>query len=83
MYPPQDLNQEKRGMIWIKIKVLQKNMMNRTKGWQELEWAMAWGKINGIHHYNYRKATFDQHRLSSNILDMDSQVEESKSTWWW
>jgi hypothetical protein len=24
--------------------------------------------------------SFDQHRLSSDILDMDSQVEESKST---
>jgi hypothetical protein len=40
---------------------------------------MARGKRDGIHHYSYRKVTFDQHRLSFDILDMDSQVEESKS----
>jgi hypothetical protein len=82
MYPPPNLNQEKHGMVWIEIKVLQKNMMNNTKCRQELEWAPIWGIIDGIHHYNYRKATFDQHRLSSNILDINSQVEESKLTWW-
>jgi len=60
--------------------VLQENMMNNTKCWWEFEWASAWGRINGIHHYNYHKTTFNQHRLSSDIPDMDSQVEESKLT---
>jgi hypothetical protein len=32
----------------------------------------------GIHHYNYRKAASDEHHLSSDIFDMDSQVEELK-----
>jgi hypothetical protein len=54
-------------------------MMNSTKCRQELKWASAWGKIDGIHHYNYRKAAFDQYRLSFDIPDMDSQVEEFKS----
>jgi len=31
MYPPPDPSQEKRGMVWIEIKVLQENMMNSTK----------------------------------------------------
>jgi hypothetical protein len=62
----------KRGMIWVEIKVLQKNMMNNIKCHRELEWAPAWGRIDGIHHYNYRKATSNQHCLSSHILDMDS-----------
>jgi hypothetical protein len=35
---------------------------------------------NGIHHCNYHKAAFDQHRLFFDIPDMDSQVVESKST---
>jgi hypothetical protein len=83
MYPPQDLSQEKCGMVWIEIKVLQENMMNNTKWQKEFEWTPAWGRIDGIHHFNYHKTTFDQHRLSSNIHDMDSQVQESKSTWWW
>jgi hypothetical protein len=26
MYPPPDLSREKRGMVWVGIKVLQKNM---------------------------------------------------------
>jgi len=37
------------------------------------------GKIDVIHHYNYHKTRSNQHRLSSNIPDMDGQVEESKS----
>jgi len=57
MYPPLDLNQEKHDMVWVKIKVLQENMMNNTKCQQEFEWASAWSIINGIHHYNYRKTT--------------------------
>jgi hypothetical protein len=81
--PPLDLNWEKRGMVWVEIKVLQENMMNNTKGGWELEWAPAWSRIDGIHHYNYCKATSDQHRLSSDIPDMDSRVEESKLMWWW
>jgi hypothetical protein len=81
--PPQDLRWEKRGMVWIEIKVLQENMMTNTKCQQELEWPSAWGRINGIHHYYYRKVASDQHRLSFDIPDMDSQVEESKLTWWW
>jgi hypothetical protein len=56
---PPDLSQEKRGMVWVRIKVLQEIMMNNTKCWQELEWALIWGKIDGIHHYNYRKVAFD------------------------
>jgi hypothetical protein len=83
MYPPPDLSREKRGMVWVEIKVLQENTMNSTKWWRELEWALAWGKIDGIHHYNYRKATSNHHRLSFDIPSMDSQVEESKPTWWW
>ncbi len=62
---PLDLSREKCGMVWVEIKVLQKNMMNITKCQHELEWAPAWGRINGIHHYNYHQATSDQHRLSS------------------
>jgi hypothetical protein len=83
MYPPLDLSWEKCGMVWIEIKVLQENMMDNTKCQWELEWALAWGKIDGIHHYNYHKAGFDQHCPSFDILDMDSQVQESKLTWWW
>jgi hypothetical protein len=83
MYPPLDLSQEKRGMVWVEIKVLQQNMMNSTKCQQELERALAWGKIDGIHHYNYRKVASDQHCVSSDIPNMDSQVEEPKLTWWW
>jgi hypothetical protein len=37
MYPPLDLSQEKRGMVKVEIKVLQENMMNNTKCWQELK----------------------------------------------
>jgi hypothetical protein len=69
MYPPLDLSREKRGMVWVEIKVLQENMMNNTKCWQELEWVPDWGRIDGIHHCNYCKITFDQHHLSSNILE--------------
>jgi hypothetical protein len=83
MYPPLDLSREKRGMVWVEIKVLQENMMNNTKCQWEFEWTPAWGRTDGIHHYNYRKTTSDQHYMSSDILDMDSQVEESKSAWWW
>jgi hypothetical protein len=28
---PLDLSQEKRGMVWVEIKMLQENMMNSTK----------------------------------------------------
>ncbi len=70
MYPPPDLSREKRGMVWIEIKVLQENMMNSTKSRRELEWVPNWGKIDGIHHYNYYKITSDQHHLSSNIPDI-------------
>jgi len=59
MYPPRDLSQEKRGMVWVEITMLQENMMNNTKCRQEFEWISAWGRIDGIHHYNYRKTTFD------------------------
>jgi len=83
MYPPLNLSQEKRGMVWVRIKVLWESMMNSTNCRQEFEWAPAWGKKDGIHHYSYRKVTSDQHRLSSNIPNMDNQVEESKSMWWW
>jgi len=37
-------------------------------------------QIDGIHHYNCYKPTFDHHRLSFDIPDMDNQVEESMST---
>jgi hypothetical protein len=37
MYPPPYLSREKRGMVSVEIKVLQKNMMTNTKSWQELE----------------------------------------------
>jgi hypothetical protein len=43
------------------------------------EWAPASGKRDGIHHYSYCKATFDQHHMSFDIPDMDNQMEESKS----
>jgi hypothetical protein len=78
MYPPTDLSWEKCGMVWVEIKVLQENMMNNTKCRQELNWALVRGRKDGVHHRNYRKITSDQHRLSSNILDMDSQVGEFK-----
>jgi hypothetical protein len=51
-------------------------MMNNTKRQWELEWISTWDRKDGIHHYNYRKATSNQHRLSSNIPDMDSQVQD-------
>jgi len=54
--------------------------MNSTKCQQELEGAPTLSRIDGILHYNYRKATCNQHRLSFDIRDMDSQVEESKLT---
>jgi len=41
---PPDLSQEKCGMVWIEIKVLQENMMNNTKCRWELEGVLAWGK---------------------------------------
>jgi len=69
MYPPLDLSREKRGMVWVEIKVLQENMMNNTKCWRELEWVSDWGRIDGIHHYKYCKITSDQHHLFSNIPD--------------
>jgi hypothetical protein len=80
--PPLDLSHEKHCMVWVEIKVPKENMMNSTKCWRELEWALAWGKRDGIHHYNYHKTTSNQHRLSSNIPDMDSQMEESKFGGW-
>jgi hypothetical protein len=83
MYRPLDFSWEKCGMVWVEIKVQQDNIMNSTKCEQELEWALVWGRKDGIHHCNYHKVTFDQHRLSSNILDMDRQVEESRLMWWW
>jgi hypothetical protein len=43
---------------------------------------LARGRIDGIHHYNYRKTTFDHHHLSFDIPDMDRQVEESKFDKW-
>jgi hypothetical protein len=58
-------------------------IMNNTNCQKELEWVPAWSKRDHIHHYSYCKAAFDQHRLSSDIHDMDNQVEESKSMWWW
>ncbi len=36
--------------------------------------------IDGVHHYIYHKVAYDQHRPSFDIPNMDSQVEESKST---
>jgi hypothetical protein len=60
MYPPPpNLGWEKRDIVWIEIKMLQENMMKNTKCRHELEWVPAWGKIDGIHHYNYCKAAFD------------------------
>jgi len=35
---------------------------------------------DNIHRYSYHKVASNQHRLSFDIPDMDSQVEESKST---
>jgi hypothetical protein len=72
MYPPLDLSWEKRGMVWVEIQVLQENMMNNTKCRREFDWALAWGRIDGIHHYNYLKTTSNQHCPSSNIPNMDS-----------
>jgi hypothetical protein len=59
MYPPLDLSWEMRGMVWVEIKVLQENMMSSTKCRRQLEWASAWGRIDGIHHYNYGKVASD------------------------
>ncbi len=47
---------------------------------RKFEGTLAGGRIDGIHHYNYCKATSNQHHMSFDIPDMDSQVEESKST---
>jgi hypothetical protein len=73
MYAP-NLNQEKCGMVWVGIKVVQEIMMNNTKCQRYLEWTSTWDRKDGIHHYSYRKTTSDQHCLSYDIPDMDSQV---------
>jgi len=39
--PPQDLSQEKHGMVRVEIKVVHENMMNSTKCQHELEGVLA------------------------------------------
>jgi len=75
---PPNLSWEKHGMVWVESRCYK-----RTWCRWELKWALAWGKIDGIHHYNYRKAASNRHRLSFDVRDMDSVVKESKLTWWW